>query len=213
MADARIDTVIFDLGGVLATTGRHSDFSSRWPAEQAEQVREIILGDYGADGDHPWHRLERGEITLDENRRLNKAALAAAGIEVPTPPPGGAPMIRFEPSEPMVALVHDLRTAGLRLGVLTNNVREFRDGWRGMLPFDELFDDIVDSHEVGIRKPNPAIYQLALSRLGAEPGRTAFLDDVPTNVAAADAVGMLGVLVDEDPTGAIALVRGWAGLG
>ena len=213
MGAAHIDTVIFDVGGVLATTGRHSDFSSRWPAEHADAVRAIILGDYGADGDHPWHRLERGEITLDENRRLNKAALVAAGIEVPPPPPGGAPMIRFEVNEPVVALVHELKAAGLRLGVLTNNVAEFRDGWRGMLPFDELFDDVVDSHEVGMRKPNPAIYQLALSRLGAEPGRTAFLDDVPTNVAAAESVGMRGVLVDEDPTAAIELVRSWAGLG
>ena len=68
-----------------------------------------------------------------------------------------------------------------------------------MLPFDELFDDVVDSHEVGVRKPNPAIYQLALARLGAEAGRTAFLDDVATNVSAAEGVGMRGVLVDEDP--------------
>ena len=212
MGAAHIDTVIFDVGGVLATTGRHSDFSARWPAEHADAVRAIILGDYGADGDHPWHRLERGEITLDENRRLNKAALVAAGIEVPPPPPGGAPMIRFEVNEPVVALVHELKAAGLRLGVLTNNVAEFRDGWRGMLPFDELFDDVVDSHEVGMRKPSPAIYQLALGRLGAEAGRTAFLDDLPANVAGAEAVGMRGVLVDEDPLPAVATVRAWAGL-
>ena len=212
MGTARIDTAIFDLGGVLASTGRHSDFSSRWPAEDAERVREIILGDYGADGDHPWHRLERGEITLAANRQLNKAALVAAGITLPPPPPDGTPMIRFEPNEPVVALVHELKAAGLRLGVLTNNVAEFRDGWRSMMPFDELFDDVVDSHEVGMRKPNPAIYQLALARLGAEPGRTAFLDDVPTNVVAAEAVGMWGVLVDEDPTSAVDRVRELAGL-
>jgi putative hydrolase of the HAD superfamily len=212
MGEAHIDTVIFDVGGVLATTGRHSDFSSRWPAADAERVRAIILGDYGADGDHPWHRLERGEITLAENRQLNKAALLEAGITLPPPPPSGTPMIRFEVNERVATLARDLKAAGLRLGVLTNNVAEFRDGWRSMLPFDELFDDVVDSHEVGMRKPNPAIYQLALARLGAEAGRTAFLDDVPTNVAAADEVGMRGVLVDEDPTAAIELVRGWAGL-
>ena len=81
-----------------------------------------------------------------------------------------------------------------------------------MMPFDEWFDDVVDSHEVGVRKPNPAIYQLALARLGADAARTAFLDDVPTNIAAADAVGIRGVLVEEDPTAAIATVRRWAGL-
>ncbi|MDO8361854.1 MAG: HAD family phosphatase [Actinomycetota bacterium] len=212
MTEAVIDTVIFDVGGVLSATGRHSDFTRRFPPELAEQVARIFVGDYGTDGDHPWHRLERGEITLAENRRLNREALAAAGIEVPTPPPGNAPIIAFAASEPMVALVSDLRTAGLRLGVLTNNVAEFRDQWRAIMPFDEWFDDVVDSHEVGLRKPDPAIYQLALDRLGAVAGRTAFLDDVLTNVLAADSVGMRGVLVDLDPADAIATVRRWAGL-
>jgi len=178
----------------------------------AEQVTRIFVGDYGEDGDHPWHRLERGEITLAENRELNRAALLAAGIEIPAPPPGGAPMITFTVCEPMRELVQELRGHGLRLGVLTNNVLEFRDLWRAMMPFDEWFDDIVDSHEVGLRKPNPAIYQLALARLGAEAGRTVFVDDVATNVAAAESVGMRGVWVEADPTAAIGAVRRLAGL-
>ena len=211
MPTAIIDTVIFDVGGVLAETGRHSDLARRFPPEVAEQVTRIIVGDYGDDADHPWHRLERGEITLAENRDLNRAALLAAGIELPPPSGGGTPMIEFTASAPMVALVEELREAGLRLGVLTNNVAEFRERWRAMLPFDEWFDDVVDSHEVGLRKPNPAIYQLALARLGAEADRTAFLDDVPTNVSAAERVGIRAVLVDPDPASAIATVRRWAG--
>ena len=208
---AAIDTVIFDVGGVLAANGRHSDFARRFPPEHAEQITRIIVGDYSLDGDHPWHRLERGEITLEENRRLNRIAFAEAGIELPPPPPGGAPMIVFAASEPMVELVKELRAGGIRLGVLTNNVLEFRENWRSIMPFDEMFDDIVDSHEVGLRKPNPAIYQLALARLGAEAGRTAFLDDVATNVSAAERVGIRGVLVDEDPTEAISTTRRLAG--
>ena len=199
--------MIFDVGGVLAATGRHSDFAKRFPPEHAERVIKLFVGDYAEDGDHPWHRLERGEITFEENRRLNRIALAEAGIELPAPPPGGAPMIVFTPSEPMVELVKELRAAEIRMGVLTNNVLEFREHWRSMMPFDEWFDDIVDSHEVGLRKPNPAIFQLALARLGAEAGRTVFLDDVATNVSAAESVGIRGVLVDEDPTDAIAVVR------
>jgi len=212
MPPAVIDTVIFDVGGVLALTGRHSDFSRRFAPEHAEAVQRIFLGDYGADGDHPWHRLERGEITLEENRLLNKAALAEAGIPVPPPPPGGAATsIVFTRSEPMIALVEELRGAGFRLGVLTNNVAEFKPHWRSMMDFDAWFDDVVDSHEVALRKPNPAIYQLALARLGAEAGRTAFLDDVPTNVTAAEGVGIRGVLVEDDQAGAIETVRRWAG--
>ncbi len=212
MGERSIDTVIFDVGGVLAANGRHADFASRFPHADPETVTRIFVGDYAEDGDHPWHRLERGEITLEQNRQLNRAALEAAGIELRPPPQGTPQTVTFTRSEPMVALVQELRAAGLRLGVLTNNVLEFRERWRAMMPFDEWFDDVVDSHEVGVRKPNPAIYQLALARLGADAARTAFLDDVPTNVAAADAVGIRGVLVEEDPTAAIATVRRWAGL-
>ncbi len=212
VGERQVDTVIFDVGGVLAATGRHSDFGKRFPGEDPVAIARIILGDYAEDGDHPWHRLERGEITMAENRQLNREAFAAAGITIAPPPPGESPMIEFVLNEPVVQLVHDLKAAGIRLGVLTNNVAEFKTSWRRMLPFDELFDDVVDSHEVALRKPNPAIYQLALARLGAEAGRTAFLDDVESNVAAAEGVGMLAVRVDEDPLPAVAVVRAWAGL-
>ena len=69
---------------------------------------------------------------------------------------------------------------------------------------DELFDHVVDSCEVGLRKPDPRIYELALSRFpGATPARTAFLDDLPSNIAGAEAVGMVGVLVEDDQSSAI----------
>ncbi|MEN9822351.1 MAG: hypothetical protein RLZ04_777 [Actinomycetota bacterium] len=209
-----VDSVIFDVGGVLARTGRHSDFTSRFPGADPDVVARIMLGDYGADDDHPWHRLERGEISFDEVRRLNKIALEKAGIVMPpAPPEGSREAFSFELNPPVVELVHELRTAGLRLGVLTNNIREFRPMWRSMLDFDDLFDDVVDSHEVGLRKPNPAIYRLALERLGAQAERTVFLDDVTSNVEAAISVGMRAVVVDVDPAEAVATVRRWAGIG
>ncbi len=212
MPERAIDTVIFDFGGVLARNGRLSDLGNRFPAEHRATAMRLLMGDYGDDNDHPWHRLERGEITLDEHRRLLQESFSAAGITAEMPQPGSGVSIQFERNQPVVALVEELRAAGFRLGVLTNNVREFRPNWWPLLPFEEWFDDIVDSHEVGLRKPNAAIYQLALARLGAEAGRTAFLDDAPTNVAGAERVGMRGVLVDEDPAEAVATVRRWAGL-
>ena len=81
-----------------------------------------------------------------------------------------------------------------------------------MLPFEEWFDDVVDSHEVGLRKPNAAIYELALRRLDVPAERAAFLDDVATNVTPANALGMHGVLVEDDPSAAIAEVRRLVGL-
>ncbi len=209
----QIDAVIFDLGGVLMKNGRHSDLVRRFPADKADAALRVFMGDYGADNDHPWHRLERGEISFEEVRRLNRASLAEIGIEIPAPAEGQtAPAMNFQPDTEMIDLVVRLRAAGLRTSILTNNVREFRDLWRPLLPYGELFDDIVDSHEVGLRKPNAAIYELALTRLKAVAGRSAFLDDVLTNVTAAERVGMLGILVDEDSGPAIETVERLAGL-
>ena len=95
----------------------------------------------------------------------------------------------------------------LRTGLLTNNARELRALWWDLLPYDELFDDVVDSSDVGLRKPNPAIYRLALDRLGATAHRTAFLDDIASNVDAAERVGMRSVLVEPGGLEAIATVR------
>ena len=213
-----VDAVIFDLGGVLARNGRPSDVASRYPGHDPLTIIELLMGDYAADTDHPWHRLERGEITLAENRELNRAALRSVGIEmppVPAPSTGsGAGGFAFELNAPMIELVVELRAAEprLKLGVLTNNVREFRPIWWEMLPFEEWFDDVVDSHEVGLRKPNAAIYELALRRLDVPAERAAFLDDVATNVTPANALGMHGVLVEDDPSAAIAEVRRLVGL-
>jgi putative hydrolase of the HAD superfamily len=113
----------------------------------------------------------------------------------------------------MVDLVHDLRDGGFRIGILTNNVREFREWWWPLMDFEAVFDTVVDSHEVAMRKPNPEIYHLTMDRLGAEPARTAFLDDLQANVDAANAVGMHGILVEEDQSSAIARARRLAGLG
>ena len=204
----QIDTVIFDLGGVLMRNGRHSDLVRRFPADKADAVLRVFMGDYATDTDHPWHRLERGEISFDEVRALNRASLAELGIDMPAPANGTTvPSMTFDPNHDMLDLVRRLRDAGLRTGILTNNVREFRDLWRPLLPYDDLFDDIVDSHEVGLRKPNAAIYELALTRLNAVAARTVFLDDVLSNVVAAERVGMFGVLVDEDSDPAIATVE------
>jgi putative hydrolase of the HAD superfamily len=81
------------------------------------------------------------------------------------------------------------------MALLTNNVREWEPLWRSMLPVDEIFELVVDSAFVGMRKPDPRIYELTLERLGG--GLTAadclFVDDVLVNVEAARQLGMTGV--------------------
>jgi putative hydrolase of the HAD superfamily len=209
-----ITAVIFDLGGVLAANGRQSDVSARFPAEHADIVRNIFMGPYHEDTDHPWHRLERGEISMDDMRAQIGRMLAEAGVDMPEMREGsGTGDWAFVPNEPVIDLVGRLRAHGVRTGVLTNNVAEMRPLWRSMIDFDTLFDDIVDSSDVGIRKPNPAIYQLALDRLGAAAAETAFLDDVMSNVEAAALLGITGILVDEDPLPAVRQVLALTGLG
>jgi hypothetical protein len=63
-----IDAVIFDFGGVLASNGRPSDVAKRFPNDPVDKVMKVMMGDYGQDTDHPWHRLERGEISMVEYR-------------------------------------------------------------------------------------------------------------------------------------------------
>ncbi len=206
-----VDTVIFDLGGVIMANGGPRDFTRRYPDHDPKVVAEIVMGPHHLDTDHQWHRVERGEITLAECRAITKKMLDDAGIVATVAPPttttGQAGTFNFALSAPMVKFVHDLKDNGFRIGILTNNVREFREMWWPLMDFEDVFDTIVDSHEVAMRKPNPDIYHLTMNRLGAEPSRTAFLDDLQANVDAANAVGMYGILVEEDPTGAIARAR------
>ena len=73
-----------------------------------------------------------------------------------------------------------------------------------MIPVDELFEIVIDSSAVGIRKPDPRIYEMALAQLGVAADRAVFLDDAVGNVEAARALGMHAILVEDDHTGAFA---------
>ena len=211
MSNRTVDTVIFDLGGVIMRNGGPRDFTRRYPEHDPKVVAEIVMGPHHLDTDHQWHRVERGEISLNECRAITKKMLDDAGIVASVPPEkprtSSGASFAFELNTDMVALVHDLRDAGIKIGILTNNVKEFRPWWWPLMDFDTTFDVIVDSHEVGMRKPNPAIYHLTLDRLGATASRSAFLDDLEANVDAARALGIHGIHVDEDASEAIAHAR------
>lgn len=220
MSNNSIDGVIFDFGGVLSSVGRPSEMISRFEGADRDTVMRIFTGEPGTDTDHPFHRLERGEIAFAEFGAYLKTAIAEAGLRPVEPQPeppsesrqGGGIAVDFAPNPPMIELVNDLRDAGFKLGVLTNNIRELRDSWRKLMDFDAIFHDVVDSSEVGLRKPDPRIYELAASRLGIEPRRAAFLDDLQHNIDGAAAVGMAAFRVDVDPMPAIDAVRRLCGL-
>ena len=98
-----------------------------------------------------------------------------------------------------------LRRDGYKTALVTNNVREGSNLWRRLLPVDDMFHVVIDSSEVGMRKPNRAIFDLALRELGVtDPSTAAFLDDLASNVAAAQALGLHGILVGDPPDAALA---------
>ncbi len=201
------------------SNGRPSDAARRYPASDPGLVVAALMGPYGEDTDHPWHRLERGEITMQQYQADARSHLAELGIVRAPIAPGTersssrqAADFEFQANEAMIALARSLRESGVRTGMLTNNVREIRPHWWSVAEWTALVDDIVDSHEVGIRKPNPAIYHLALERLGAVASRTAFLDDILSNVQAATRVGMVGIHVEGLGEAAIDRVRELAAL-
>lgn len=185
----RFDAVLFDFGGVLVS----SPFDVM--AAAGPGAFELFVGDYAMDGDHPWHRLERGEIAFQDYWDDLLVRAEAAGVTLDTAQMAGF-YGRLSVHEEMVDRVRSLRRQGYRTALVTNNVREFGEAWRSKLPLDDLFDTVVDSCEIGMRKPNPRIYLHALELLGGvAPERAVFLDDAPGNVAGAEAAGLHAILV------------------
>ena len=98
------------------------------------------------------------------------------------------------PSEQMYAAVHALRTAGLRACLLSNSWGN--DAYPREV-FDGMFDAVVISAEVGMRKPEERIYRHATELIGLPPAECVFVDDMEANVRAAEAIGMCGILHTE----------------
>jgi putative hydrolase of the HAD superfamily len=189
-----IRAVISDFGGVLTSPLMESfaawrDRSGILPEELGRAMAQIAAKD---EGRHPLFELEKGRITEEGFLRRLEAELGGAKL-------GGFRETYFEhlhPNRPMIELMRDLRRRGLRMALLTNNVREWEPQWRAKLPdIDEIFEVVVDSAFVGVRKPEPEIYTLTLERLGdgLRPEHCVFVDDVEVNCQAARELGMRAV--------------------
>ncbi len=218
-----ISTVIFDYGGVLSsplapalrTLEQRQGFSPG-------SLDELLFGGQHLNPDDPdhtggdpidgretpgnrlhalWHQLECGAIDFEVflNALSDRAPsvigrslttmdflLSLAELEIGT-------------HWTMVHYIRELRTSGFQIGLLTNNVSAFGDHWKATVPLAELFDVIVDSSDVGMRKPDPAIYLLICERLGVAPEACVFIDDNHDNVVAAAELGMHTVRMRLDP--------------
>ena len=190
----RRSALLVDFGGVLTTSVTRSFravcLDMGLPPELA---KEAFLEAYAAGSEEgPVHRMEKGEISVDEFAAgLAQIMSERAGVSVP---PQGLVQKLFslmELDEAMFAAVQGARRAGIRTGLLSNswgseNYPHHR--------FDGLFDTLVISGDVGIRKPDPAIFALAAERLAVTPAECVFVDDLDRNIEAAEDAGMTGIL-------------------
>ena len=190
--------VVSDFGGVL-TTPLGNSFAA-WSRESGiglEVLGQAMAAATERHDEHPLFVLERGEITQAEFlRRLDAELGEGRSLD-------GMLEVYFahlERNVEMIDFMADLRGRGLRMALLTNNVREWEPRWRSMLPeIDEIFEVIVDSAFVGTRKPEPAIYELTLERLGdgLGPADCVLVDDIELNCQAARELGWQAVLFED----------------
>ena len=191
-----VEAVISDFGGVLTTPllGSFAAFQDE-TGIQVESLGAAMSRIAEREGEHPLFELERGRIT--EERFLADLGVELAADLGHVPSLHRFSEIYFEalqPNEAMIDLMRDLRARGYRMALLTNNIREWEPLWRAMLPVDEIFEVVVDSAFVGMRKPEPEIYLLTLARLGGlDPRATVFIDDVEVNCESARRLGIRAV--------------------
>jgi putative hydrolase of the HAD superfamily len=139
---------------------------------------------------NPVHALERGELEVpDFERRLAAGMTTRAGAPVPAEGLLARMFDRFEHAPDMAGLVRRAHESGLRTALLSNSWGNDypRDGW------DQMFDAVVISGEVGMRKPDPEIFEHTLALLGLTAGECVFVDDLRRNVRAAVSLGFVGV--------------------
>lgn len=191
-----VEAIVFDYGGVLTTPVRAS--VGAWLAADGidpRSYRRALEAWFSADAPTgtPVHRLETGEITEDEFGALLAAELVRHdGDPVVAEGILGRLFAGMRSDPDMLALAAELRAAGLRTALLSNS-------WGRTYPADVLADfaPVVISGDVGLRKPQAAIYELMLDRLGLPADECVFIDDNEANVDGARAVGMRGLLHTE----------------
>jgi epoxide hydrolase-like predicted phosphatase len=193
MSGARV--LVSDFGGVL--TSPLPEAFARIQGDSGippEALGEAMARLAERDGANPLHELECGRMTEpDFMGRLAAELEAELGRPVSMHTFSERYFAALEPNAEMLDLVRAVRERGVRTALLTNNVREWEPRWRAMLPVDELFELVVDSAFVGLRKPDAAIYHLTCERLGVRAEQCVFVDDIEVNCTAARELGMTAV--------------------
>ncbi len=187
--------VISDFGGVLTAPLAEAFLAvQRDSGIPLDAMGRAMAALSAQDGGNPLYALETGRLSEREFLERLEAALGdAVGRDVQLAGLGERWFSHLRPNQELLDYLRRLRERGVRLALLTNNVREWEPLWRAKLPVDELFEVVVDSAFVGMRKPDPEIYRLTLERLSLPPEACVFVDDNEVNVRAARELGIHAV--------------------
>lgn len=199
-----IEAVLWDFGGVILS----SPFESFNRYEEANGLpKDFIRGLNATNPDtNAWARMERGEVDLvefcelfEEEARAAGGSLVGADVLV---------MLRGELRPKMVWAQERIKEAGLRQALLTNNFSSEDEGGSGFSRPElahamDVYDCVIESSKAGVRKPDPAAYELVLDALQIAADRIVYLDDLGINLKPARALGMTTIKV-VDPDEALA---------
>ena len=189
----KLSAVLFDLGGVVL--GSPLEAFTAYELELGLPPQALNKAIVAAGHTSAWARLERGELTMPQFFEAFDAELTAA-VQVPISAEALmakiADITQLRPA--MLSAIRTIRSAGLKVAALTNNWAS-DDQFHKMDALRSEFDVFIESTKVGLRKPDPRIYQLACSALGVEPAQVVFLDDIGMNLKAARALGMTTIKV------------------
>ena len=190
-----MQAVISDFGGVLTSplAGSFQAFqdTSGVPLEELGKAMAAIGARLGV---NPLFELETGRLSeVEFLRQIGEQLSGQLGRPVDMSGFGERYFAHLQPNEALIGYMRELRGRGYKLAICTNNVREWEQRWRAMLPIDEIFDVVVDSAFVGTRKPEPRIYELTLEALGVEAGSALLIDDIEANCTGARALGIHAV--------------------
>lgn len=186
--------VLFDFGGVLSTSP--FDAFDRYERDHGLPVGFLRSVNATDPDENAWARLERSEVDLAGFDAAFALESARLGHRVP-----GADVLSLLSGDIRPEMVEAVRRCRprLRTGLLTNNVLgSMVDPRVGELL--ALFDAVVESSVVGVRKPEPKFYELACAQLAIEPSEAVFLDDLGVNLKPARAMGMATIKVTDPQT-------------
>jgi putative hydrolase of the HAD superfamily len=194
-----LQAVIWDFGGVL-TTSPFEAFS-RFESERGLPADIIRRTNAQNHWHNAWAKFERAEVDLETFDQLFAAESLALGAEV-----RGKDVLPLLSGDLRPEMIEALRRVGtsLKTGCITNNLPANAIGSEAgrslyITEVMALFDHVIESAKIGLRKPDPRIYQMMVEALGVDPARCVYLDDLGVNLKPAREMGMTTIKVLNAP--------------